>query len=289
MKIKQAVIPAAGLGVKFLPISKTVPKELLPILDKTCLEYVIEEAIDAGVEEFVIVISKEKQAIESYFQESEFMNKWLKKRQMNNMIKCLKSVETQAKFTFVYQDEPLGLGHAINCACPYITDDYFFILLPDDIIDSEVPICKQMLEIFSYENKPIVTVMEVPWEDVCRYGIVKATPLSERVGEVQTIEEKPDRKQAPSNLAVMGRYLLPKEIFSFIEQTNPGAGDEIQLTDALKSIIAKTGLRSYVFKGNRYDTGDPLGLLKASLAFSLKDKKYKDEIQKTIKILAAGI
>ncbi|MBU0506542.1 MAG: UTP--glucose-1-phosphate uridylyltransferase [bacterium] len=289
MTIKQAIVPAAGLGINFLPISKSIPKELLPVIDKTCLELVIEEACSAGVEEFIIVTSSKKTLIENYFSENPYLNDWLKKRNHESLLENLETVAKQAKLTFVYQDDPLGLGHAVQCAASKITDDFFFVLLPDDIFDAEPSVCQQMIELFSTSPRPMMTVMEVPWEDVCRYGIVEATPLSERIGDVKTIVEKPSRKQAPSNLAVMGRYILHRDIFGFIEKTKPGAGGEIQLTDAIRNIIPTHGLNSYVFQGERFDTGNPLGLLQASVALSLKHPVYQKEMTKTIKMLAAGI
>lgn len=289
MKIRQAIIPAAGLGSRFLPITKCVPKELLPLLDKPCIQHVIDEAILSGVEEFVIIISPEKKIMESYFKEHDYLNKWLEKRNQTDLLEQLKSIESKAKYHFVVQEEPLGLGHAVFCARHLIQDDYFMVLLPDDIIDSEVPVCQQICDVFSENKSPIISVMEVSWEDVHRYGIVKADPLSENLGDIKSIVEKPNRQVAPSNLAVIGRYLLPKEIFPLIEKTQPGAGGEIQLTDALKEIIPSKGLNSYLFQGERYDTGTPVGLLKASIALSLKHPQFKEQISSLIKILASGI
>lgn len=286
MKVKQAVIPAAGLGSRFLPVTKDIPKELLPLVDRPCLQHIIDEAIKSGVEEFVIVISKGKEAIESYFKENEHLNGWLLKRGQNALYEMMKRIQTSAAYHFVYQEEPLGLGHAVACAQPLINDDYFFVLLPDDIVDADVPVCQQMNEVFELQQKSIVSVMEVSWDDVHRYGIVEAHPLSEQLGDVKSIIEKPSRKDAPSNLAVVGRYLLSREIFSYIEKTKPGAQGEIQLTDALREIINTSGLHSYSFSGDRYDTGTPLGLLKASLVLALKYPEYKDEMKSLIKMLA---
>lgn len=287
--IKQAVIPAAGLGSRFLPVTKNIPKELLPLVNRPCLQQVIDEAIKAGVEEFVIVISPEKTLVKSYFSPNEHLNHWLQKRGQTDYYDMLKHIETKAKYTFVIQEEPLGLGHAVHCAREVICDDYFFVLLPDDIIDTDTPVCSQLSSVFRDHPKPIVSVMEVAWNDVHRYGIVQASPITERIGTVTSIIEKPSRQIAPSNLAVIGRYLLPKYIFKLIEETKPGAGGEIQLTDAIKELIAEEGLISYAFEGDRYDTGNPAGLLKANMALALRDPQHRDEIAQQIKLLAAGL
>lgn len=289
MKVRQAIIPAAGLGTRFLPVTKNIPKELLPLVHRPCLQQVIDEAIKAGVQEFIIVISAEKKLVETYFQNNEFLDEWLLKRHQTEQYQMLKSIERGAKYKFVIQEEPLGLGHAVLQAKDLVTDDFFFVLLPDDIIDAEVPVCQQLNQVFEQYQKPIVSVMEIAWEKVHRYGIVEAVPLSERVGTVTSIIEKPSRQIAPSNLAVIGRYLLPKTIFPFIQKTKPGSGGEIQLTDAIKELIAATGLTSYAFEGDRYDTGTPAGLLCASMAMALKHPDFRDEVTNQIKLLAAGL
>lgn len=289
MNIKQAVIPAAGLSTKFLPITKNVPKELLPLVDKPCLQHVIDEAVRAGVEEFIIVISNEKRGIEGYFKPQERLNELLEHRGYAHLVKQLKEIETKAHYRFVVQDEPLGLGHAVLCAEPYMTGDYFFVVLPDDIIDAEVPVLKQMADIFEYHKVPLVSVMSVPWEEVHRYGIVSADPISEMLGDIKNIVEKPARSEAPSNLAVIGRYLLPRSIFKRLQMTKPGADSEIQLTDALSELIPTTGLHAFTFKGTRYDTGTPLGLLMAELSLSLKHPEYREQMARAIKGLAVGL
>lgn len=289
MTVRQAIIPAAGLGTRFLPVTKIVPKELLPLLDKPSLQHVIDEAVASGVEEFIIVISKEKKIIEEYYRENKHLNQWLLKRGQGDVHALLKQIETKASFHFAYQDEPLGLGHAVACARSFITDDYFFVLLPDDIIDSEETVCQQLIKAYAFCKKPIVSVLEVPWEEVHRYGIVEATPHTGSLGNIKSIVEKPSREKSPSNLAVIGRYLLPKDIFRFIEKTKPGAEGEIQLTDALRNLITETGLMSYAFAGERFDTGTPVGLLKASISLSLKHALYQEQIKALIKMLAVSI
>lgn len=286
--IKQAVIPAAGLGTRFLPVTKVVPKELLPLADKPCIEHVIDEAIAAGVEEFIIVISHEKELLKHYFKPNTYLEEWLLARGKDKIRDDIKSSENKARFTFVYQDQPLGLGHAVLCAKPCIRDDHFLVILPDDVIDAAIPVCLQMVEVFKKEAKPVLAVMQVDWENVHHYGIVQGTPLSDNLGMVSSIIEKPKRENAPSNLAVIGRYILPKSIFPLLEKTTPGSGNEIQLTDALKDLIPQTGLQSYFFTGERYDTGNPIGLMQAGLITALQDHAVRDRLLPFIKTLSSS-
>lgn len=296
IKIRQAVIPAAGLGTRFLPVTKCCPKELIPLLDKPCLQHVVDEAVAAGVEEFVFVISREKELIRNYFLPNDKLNAWLEKQGQGEWAKTLKNIESKASYRFVYQDEPSGLGHAVWCAREAVTDDHFFVILPDDIIAAGVPACAQMAKAFSSgaaktqggdDAAAMLAVMLVKWEEVSRYGIVRAAPLTDAIGDVQDVVEKPKREDAPSNLAVIGRYILPKKIFALIEKTRPGAGGEIQLTDALRTLINDGGLRSFSFEGERYDTGTPLGWVQANFALALKDERYAAAARDFLKLMAA--
>lgn len=289
MKIRQAVIPAAGLGTRFLPVTKAVPKELLPVLAKPCMQYVIDEAIASGIEEFIIVLSKVKEIIRSYIHDNEVLNKWLLHRDQNDLYEFVQGLRGKAEFRFVYQEEPLGLGNAVYQAKSMVQDDYFFVILPDDIIDAEVPATRQMLDVFHEHKTPLVSVMEVPWDDVHRYGIVEARPLSDKLGDVVSIIEKPLRQNSPSNLAVIGRYILPKEIFTILKDTQPGAEDEIQLTDALPGIMASHGMQAYAFSGERYDVGTPFGFLEANLAYGLKHSEFRTRLLTSIKMLSIGM
>ena len=288
-KIKTAIIPAAGLGTRFLPITKCVPKELIPLVDRPCLQHVIDEALAAGVEEFIFVISEEKRSLENYFITNPRLNTWLSKRHQSHYLEILKQIETRAEYRFVIQDEPLGLGHAVLCAREFVNDDFFFVILPDDIVSSETPVCAQMLKEFSENMLPMLAVMLVDWEHVNRYGIVGAAPLTDSVGDVQTIVEKPKREESPSNLAVIGRYILPQNVFDILAKTTPGAGGEIQLTDALRTLISQGGLQSLAFAGERFDTGTPLGWLKANAALALKSPEYRDEWREYLKVLAVSL
>jgi len=287
-QIRQAIIPAAGLGTRFLPITKTVPKELLPLAEKPCLEHVIDEAIAAGVEEFIIVISPEKERLIHYFKPNSQLDEWLLKRGKREIHDAIKIMEGKAKYTFVYQNEPLGLGHAVLCAKDAITDDHFFVILPDDVIDAEVPVCQQMADLFFEAKNPLIAVMQVDWDQVHAFGIVQGAPLSDKLALIENIIEKPKREVAPSNLAIIGRYLLPKTIFSILEKTKPGAGGEIQLTDALRELIQEQPVHSYFFSGDRYDTGNPLGLLQASLILALKNPALSSRLIPFLKDIAAS-
>lgn len=286
MKIKQAVIPAAGLGTRFLPTTKCLPKELIPLVDKPCIQHVVEEALDAGVEEIIFVVSEKKKSIENYFRPDDALYSYLDARGEGQWVQSMRDLENRASYRFVIQSEPLGLGHAVWCARDAIKEDHFFVILPDDIIVSETTVCEQMRAIFAESQKPLLTAMQVAWHEVNRYGILKALPLSDRVGDVQDIVEKPKREEAPSNLAVIGRYLLSRDIFAILEKTEPGAGGEIQLTDALRHLVTNGGLYSYSFVGERFDTGVPLGWLQANVALGLQNPTMKEELIKTMKSLS---
>lgn len=287
--IRQAVIPVAGLGSRFLPTTKTVPKELLPLVDKPCLQIVIEEAVASGIEDIIIVLSPEKQVLRDFFKPNEKLNHWLTERGQNDRLEEIRRIETMANYHFITQNQPLGLGHAVLCAKEAITDENFLVILPDDIIEAETPACRQLINVYEQEKKPVVAVMQVTWEEVNRYGIVRATPLAENRGTVQSIIEKPSRDKAPSNLAVIGRYLLPRAIFPILESVKPGSGGEIQLTDALVKLIKQTGLVSCAFEGERFDTGVPLGLVRAGLQRILSNPALREEMRPFIKTMAAMI
>ncbi|MBI4411042.1 MAG: UTP--glucose-1-phosphate uridylyltransferase, partial [Deltaproteobacteria bacterium] len=269
-KIKKAVIPAAGLGTRFLPATKVVPKELLPIVDKPGIQYIVEEAIAAGVEEIIFVISPDKKQVADHFRPAPELEKYLRDRGKTDMLKAVIELQDKAKYTVVMQEKPLGLGHAVFQAREAIGDEWFFVFLPDDLIDHEVPCAVQMLKSWEVHNGAILAVMQVAWEEVHQYGVVKAAPLTASLGKVESIIEKPKREQAPSNLAVIGRYILPPDIFSLLEKLKPGAIGEIQLTDALAGLVKKTGLYALEFEGERFDIGNKPGFLEANINYALK-------------------
>lgn len=283
-KIKKAVIPAAGLGTRFLPATKVVPKELLPVVDKPGIQYIVEEAIEAGVEEIIFVISKNKEQILGHFQSSPELEEHLSVRNQTALLESVTSLNNKAKYKIVYQDKPLGLGHAVLCAKEAVGDDWFFVFLPDDLIDHAVPCAVQMNRLWQAQQKAMVSVMEVPWDQVHQYGVLKAQPITASLGKIEQVVEKPKRDQAPSNLAIIGRYLLPSSIFGLLENVKPGAIGEIQLTDALLELVKQKELYSFQFEGERFDIGNKLGFIEATLHYALKRPDMRAEVSKIIKL-----
>lgn len=270
MKIRKAVIPAAGLGTRFLPVTKSLPKELLPILDKPMLQYVVEEAVEAGVEQIMIVTSPGKESIAGYFQPQPDLERRLAASGAHGLLAKVQHAASLADVSFVIQEQPLGLGHAVLTAKGAVGDEPFVVILPDDIISHTPGAVAQMTAVSNELGGGVIAVEPTPWELVHNYGVVDATPAGqERVHRIHGLVEKPSREEAPSNLTVVGRYVLPPEIFDCLEQTPPGAKGEIQLTDGLLRLLDSHNLFAYEFLGKRYDGGNPLGLLQASLEFAL--------------------
>jgi len=269
MKIKKAIIPAAGLGVRFLPATKAQPKEMLPIVDKPTIQYIVEEAVASGIEDILIVTGKNKRAIEDHFDKSAELEMYLEKRGKDDLLEIVRSVSNMVDIHYVRQKEPLGLGHAIYCARKFIGNEPFAVLLGDDLMKARTPVLKQMIELYEEVAGSIVAVQEVEQRDVNKYGILKAEYAGERLYRVYDLVEKPKPEEAPSNLAVMGRYIIEPEIFDFLEKTPPGAGGEIQLTDALRMLCQLKPIYGYVYEGLRYDVGDKLGFLKATVEYAL--------------------
>lgn len=285
-KIRKAVIPAAGIGTRFLPASKVVAKELLPIVDKPAIQYMVEEALSAGIEEIIFVISKGKEDVVSHFQSIPELEQFLIKKGDLNGLKRVTELNNKAKYTIVYQDQPLGLGHAVLCAREAVGDEWFFVFLPDDLIDHEIPCAVQMMKVWEIHQQATVAVMEVPWEEVRQYGVVKAAPISTHLGKIESVVEKPKREEAPSNLAIVGRYLLPPNIFAHLERVKPGAVGEIQLTDALRGLIAQSGLLAYQFDGERFDVGNKLGFIEANIHYAVNQNDLHDKALDMIKLIA---
>lgn len=269
MHIRKAVIPAAGMGTRFLPITKTVPKELLPILDKPMLQYVVEEAAEAGIEHVIIVTAPGKESIASYFQPNPALEQHLSETGEAELLDKVRHASNLARVSYVIQEKALGLGHAVLTAREAVEDEPFVVVLPDDIIAHAQGAISQMLEVAQRYGPGVVAVEPVPWEVVHNYGVVEGRVVEERLQKIQRLVEKPQRQDANSNLAIVGRYVLPPEIFDCLERTPAGAKDEIQLTDALVLLMESQDLYAYEFKGTRYDGGSPLGLLRASLEFAL--------------------
>ncbi|MBX7149202.1 UTP--glucose-1-phosphate uridylyltransferase GalU [bacterium] len=280
MKVKKAVIPAAGFGTRSLPATKVVPKELLPIVDKPGIQYIVEEAIAAGCEEIIFVISKGKESIADHFKSHPALEEQLTKTNKQALLESITALNKKATYRVVYQDHPRGLGHAVLCAKEAVGNDWFFVFLPDDLISNPVPCATQMLTPLNDYNAGAIAVMEVPWEQVSMYGVVKAHPLTAHVGKIESVIEKPKRDVAPSNLAIIGRYLLPPSIFTHLEKTSPGAIGEIQLTDGLLSLLKDEELYAYQFEGERFDVGNKAGFVEANIHYALHHPETKDAIQK---------
>ena len=277
MQIRKAVIPAAGLGTRFLPVTMSVPKELLPIIDRPLLQYVVAEAAEAGVEEVIIVTSPGKESISDYFQPHTALEQRLEAGGEEGLLAKVAEAANLAKVSFVVQHEALGLGHAVLMAKDAVGDEPFVVVLPDDIIAHSPAAITQMVQVSEQMNAGVIAVEALPWEVVHNYGVVDGTPVSDRVYKIQGLVEKPPREQAPSNLTIVGRYILPPEIFGCLENIRPGANGEIQLTDGLLALLQDHDLYAYQFAGNRFDGGTPMGLLRASLAFALDRKDTSKE------------
>ncbi len=280
-KVKKAVIPAAGLGTRFLPVTKSIPKEMIPIIDRPMLHYIVEEAVNSGIQDVVLISARNKESIEKYFVYNYELEDRLVKSGKEDVARDIKKIADSCNIIVVYQKEPLGLGHAIGCAKSVVGQDPFAILLGDDLIDTPYPMLpctRQLMNIYDQHHQSVVGVMEVAAEDVIKYGIVGGQPLQgvPKTMTVTDLIEKPKKEQAPSRFAIPGRYVLDAEIFKCIENTRPGANGEIQLTDALLMLARSKGLLAHEFTGDRYDTGDRLGYLDATLTFGLRRPELKE-------------
>jgi len=270
-KITKAVFPVAGMGSRFLPATKVSPKEMMPIVDKPLIQYAVEEAVKAGITDMVFITGRNKRAIEDHFDKAYELEAELAMRGKDELLRLVREV-TPAHINCIYirQTEPLGLGHAVLCARPVVQDEPFAVLLADDLIDGDPPIIKQMVDVFQKHQCSILGVLNVPREQTGQYGIVSSVPLSANLEQVNGIVEKPKPEDAPSTLAVVGRYILTPRIFHHLEKVQAGAGGEIQLTDGIAALIREEKMLAYRFSGTRYDCGSKLGYLKATVALGLK-------------------
>ncbi len=279
MKIRKAVILAAGFGTRMLPASKVIPKELLPVVDKPAIELVVEEVARSGIRDVIMVISPGKTAVLSHFKPALELESALKESNKRALLAVVRASSSLASITPVEQATPLGIGHAVLQARELIGDEPFAVLLPDDIFDADPPCLSQLLEVAAAENGPVVALMRVHKTEVSKYGIVEARPVGERRFQLNGMVEKPRPDQAPSELAIIGRYILPPEIFPILAQAKPGAGGEIQLTDALLALSKRRPVYGYEFHGVRYDVGDRLGFLTAQIGFGLKRPELADKLR----------
>lgn len=280
MKVRKAIIPAAGLGTRFLPATKAQPKEMLPIVDKPTLQYIIEEAVASGVEEILIITGRNKKSIEDHFDKSVELELELESKGKYDLLREIRNISDMVNIHYIRQKEPKGLGHAIYCAKSFIDDEPFAVLLGDDIVHSTKPCLKQMIEIYDEYETSILGVQEVPKEDVNKYGIVEGKQIEGRIYRVKELIEKPTVQESPSNIAILGRYIINPTIFEVLEQTKPGKGGEIQLTDALKELAQREAMYAYIFEGKRYDVGDRLGYLEATVEYALRREDLRDEFTK---------
>ena len=276
-KIRKAIIPAAGLGTRFLPATKAQPKEMLPIVDKPTIQYIIEEAVASGIEEILIITGRSKKCIEDHFDKSVELELELEKSGKEEMLKMVREISDMVDIHFIRQKEPKGLGHAISCAKTFVGNEPFAVLLGDDIVYNEgKPCLKQLIDCYDEYNTSVLGVQTVEAKDVNKYGIVNGIHIEDRVYKVKGLVEKPAVEEAPSNVAILGRYIITPRIFKILEETKPGKGGEIQLTDALLNLISEEAMYAYDFEGTRYDVGDKLGFLKATVEYALRREDLRD-------------
>jgi UTP--glucose-1-phosphate uridylyltransferase len=292
MIVKKAVIPAAGFGTRFLPATKVVPKELLPIVDKPTIQYIMEEIVAAGIEEVILITGREKGSIEDHFDTSTELENHLRKKKREDLLKMVQEISEMVTLVSVRQKEPLGLGHAILCAKKIVGDEPFAVLLGDDLIDAKSPCIKQMIDVYGEMQSPsgrspkahaVIAIQKVPKEETHLYGIIKGEKVKDRIYRVEDMVEKPKKGTASSNLAIIGRYILPPQIFSILEKTPPDAKGEIQLTNGLRVLSQKAPIFGYEFFGDRYDAGDKLGYLQANISYALKHPELGPKLKRFLK------
>jgi len=287
-KVRKAVFPAAGLGTRFLPATKAMPKEMLPLVDKPIIQYGVEEAVASGCDQIIIITGRGKQAIEDHFDVSYELEKMLEERGKTDLLKIVRQISDLIHIAYVRQKEALGLGHAVLTARELVGDEPFAVLLADDVIDAEVPCLKQMMEVFNKMQCSVLATQVVEGPGISAYGVLEAKPVPGSNGklyEVMSLVEKPRPEEAPSNLAVIGRYILTPTVFETLSDIKAGAGGELQLTDGLKQLLKKEKIYGHVFEGKRHDTGDKLGFLKATVEFALKRADLGGPLRQYLKSL----
>jgi UTP--glucose-1-phosphate uridylyltransferase len=283
LKIRKAVIPAAGLGTRFLPATKAIPKEMIPIVDVPMIQHIVEEAVAGGITEVILITARQKEAIENHFDYNYELEDSLEKKNKSDLAEISRKVGKMCNLISVRQKNPMGLGHAVLCAESIVGNEPFAVLLGDDLIDSKVPCTRQLIDIAEREKASVVAVMEVPKEDVFKYGVVAGKTVGPNLTHVEKLVEKPAVSEAPSRLAIPGRYVLSPTIFSCLRETKPGKGGEIQLTDGLQLLAQREKLLAYQFEGTRYDTGDRLGFIDATLAYALKRPELAPAVRELMK------
>lgn len=276
MKVKKAIIPAAGLGTRFLPATKAQPKEMLPIVDKPTIQYIIEEAVASGIEEILVITGRNKKCIEDHFDKSIELELELEKSGKTEMLEMVRKISDMVDIHYIRQKEPKGLGHAIYCARTFVGNEPFAVLLGDDVVHSKRPCLKQLIDCFDEYNTTILGVQHVDKKDVSKYGIVEGIHIEGNVFKAKRLIEKPKIEEAPSNIAILGRYIIMPQIFDVLKNTKPGKNGEIQLTDALNTLIGREAMYAYTFEGRRYDVGDKMGFLQATVEYALRKPELRD-------------
>jgi UTP--glucose-1-phosphate uridylyltransferase len=279
MKVRKAVVLAAGMGTRMLPASKVIPKEILPVVDRPAIQVVVEEAVASGIDEIILVMSPGRTTVLEHFKSAPELERHLEERGKIDLLEFIRRPNELARFTTVYQDEPLGLGHAVLQARQAVGDEPFAVILPDDIFDSPRPCLRQLLDVAETEDAPVVALMRVARSEIPKYGIVETKLVRNRLHQLIGMTEKPAADEAPSDLAIMGRYVITPDIFALLDQGRPGAGGEIQLTDALFALLRRRKLYGYEFEGVRYDLGDRIGFLTAQIGFGLKRPELADRLR----------
>ncbi|WP_027726387.1 UTP--glucose-1-phosphate uridylyltransferase GalU [Tuberibacillus calidus] len=278
MKVRKAIIPAAGLGTRFLPATKAQPKEMLPIVDKPTIQYIVEEAVASGIEDIIIISGRGKRAIEDHFDVSYELEEVLLKKEKFDLLENIRSISNLANIYYIRQKEPLGLGHAVFCANRFIGNEPFAVLLGDDIVRADKPCLKQLIEVFESYESSVVGVQQVPPEQVTQYGIIDpGTKKEDSVFTIKSVVEKPSLEEAPSTYAIMGRYILTPNIFDILAHLEPGSGNEIQLTDAIQQLTHSQDVLGYEFTGDRYDVGSKFGFIKATVDFALSREDLREQ------------
>lgn len=283
MKITKAVIPAAGLGTRFLPVTKAMPKEMLPIIDKPTIQYIVEEAVNSGITDILIITGHNKKSIEDHFDRAIELELNLKKNNKHELFKMVDDITNLANIHYIRQKEPKGLGHAILCAKAFVGNDPFAILLGDDVVHAKKPALKQLIEQYNELNSSIIGVQEVEKEETCKYGILNGEKIDKSLYSVKGLVEKPLPDEAPSNIAILGRYVLTPKIFEILENTDVGKNGELQLTDALETLSLEEKVYSYIFEGKRYDIGDKFGFIQATIEYALKRGELKEKVLNYLK------
>ena len=289
MKVRKAIIPAAELGTRFLPATKAQPKEMLPIVDKPTIQYIIEEAVASGIEDIIIVSGRSKRSIEDHFDKSVELELELEKSGKTDMLEMVRDISEMANIHTIRQKEPRGLGHAIYTARHFIGNEPFAVLLGDDVVVSKQPCLQQMLEVYNEYHTSVLGVQKVKHEVVSKYGIVDCKKVDDRVYKVNDLVEKPSIDDAPSDIAILGRYIITPEIFSYLENQDAGSGGEIQLTDSLRRLSKEQAMYCYDFRGHRYDVGTKIGFLQANIEFALRNPEVSEEMREYIGKLSSNM